>query len=259
MGTFLFNEIIFGPVKSRRLGVSLGINLLPTAVKICNYDCIYCECGWTTPGSKPSAKLPDKKQVILALEEKLIEMKQLKEFPDTLTFAGNGEPTLHPDFKDIIRNTIRLRNEFFPGAKVAVLSNATTAGKKSVFEALCMTDQNILKLDTVINSTFQKLNRPPRGMNVSYVIENLKLFKQNFILQIMMVRGNVDGDNIDNTTAEEQQGLINAVELLQPSSVMLYTIARETPAKGLEKVSLPELQAFASRIEKMGIPVHISG
>jgi len=259
MGTFLFNDIIFGPVQSRRLGISLGINLLPTQVKVCNYDCIYCECGWTARGDATGQKLPDKKLVMLALEEKLTEMKRLQEFPDTLTFAGNGEPTLHPDFKEIIKNTIRIRDEFSPEAKIAVLSNATTAGKKEVYDALCMTDKNILKLDTVFDSTFQKLNRPPSGMNVSHIIENLKLYKQRFIMQIMMVRGHVNGENIDNTTAEEQQELLHTVEVLQPSSVMLYTIARETPAKGLQKIPLPELQTFASRIQKLSIPVHISG
>ncbi|HDP54570.1 MAG TPA: radical SAM protein, partial [Bacteroidetes bacterium] len=175
MATFLFNEIIFGPVKSRRLGVSLGVNLLPTKSKVCNFDCIYCECGWTN--SAESAKLPSRYEVKQRMQERFEQMQANADNLDVITFAGNGEPTLHPSFAEIIGDTIELRNQYFPEARVAVLSNSTMLHKKKVVDALLKVDQNILKLDSGYDSTIQLLNQPHTAITVDRIVENLEQFK----------------------------------------------------------------------------------
>jgi len=253
----LFNSIIFGPVKSRRLGVSLGINLLPDNAKICSFNCIYCECGYNTAAK--GAHLPTCEEVRNALEAKLSAMKTAGEKPDVLTFAGNGEPTLHPDFEEIIDDTIALRNRFFPEAKVCVLCNATEISKDSVFRALNKVDSNLLKLDSAIFSTIKILNHPNPHFSYEKLIENLKRFCGNLIIQTMFVRGKHNGITIDNTTETEISAWLAALQEINPKQVMIYTIARETPEKNLQKVSIEELNNIAERVKEIGFEVSVSG
>jgi len=256
MSTFLFDSIVFGPVRSRRLGVSLGINLLPINSKICSFDCIYCECGWTD--KKEKGRLPSREEVRNYLEERLQKMQLKGDALDVITYAGNGEPTLHPEFANIIDDSILLRNKYFPWAKIAVLSNSTMLNKPTVIEALKKVDQNILKLDSAFDSTIKLLNQPRVKFSADELVKNLKLFEGNLIIQTLFLRGNFEGKTIDNTSEIEVSSWIELLKVIKPKEVMVYTIARDTPAQGLEKVSLKELKAIAARVEELGIPVQVS-
>jgi wyosine [tRNA(Phe)-imidazoG37] synthetase (radical SAM superfamily) len=260
MATFLFDKIIFGPVKSRRLGLSLGINLLPTKTKICNFNCIYCECGWTRDIEKAISHLPGRREVFEALDLKLSEMKAKGQPPDVITYAGNGEPTLHPDFPGIIDDSIFLRDEYFPEAKIAVLSNSTTISKPLVKAALLKVDMNILKLDSAFDSTVKVLNQPRISIKTEDLIKNLIQFRGKLIIQTLFLRGMYNGIVIDNTTPDELFAWIKAIERIKPSEVMIYTILRDTPDKAqLNKVPLKELMGIAALVEKLGIKTKVSG
>jgi wyosine [tRNA(Phe)-imidazoG37] synthetase (radical SAM superfamily) len=260
MATFLFNEIIFGPVKSRRLGVSLGINLLPTKRKICNFDCIYCECGWTRDIEIPASRPPSREEVFYALDLKLADLKKKSRSPDVLTYAGNGEPTLHPDFPGIIDDSIILRNKYFPKARIAVLSNATTISDPLVRAALLKVDQNILKLDSVFEATIKLHNRPRVDINPEDLINNLIGFDGKVIIQTLFLRGTYDGNVIDNTTQAELTAWLEALKRIRPSEVMIYTISRDTPeGSELNKVPVSELKGIAAMVESIGIKTQVSG
>lgn len=258
MATFLFDKIIFGPVKSRRLGVSLGVNLLPTDSKVCSFDCIYCECGWTPRKREHKAELPSRELVAQKLEEQLQLMRSKNELPDVITFAGNGEPTLHPDFAGVIDDTIRLRNSYAPQCRIAVLSNATMLHRESVVEALLKVDDNIQKLDSAIAETVEALDCPMGRFDLNQVIEHLAQFGPKAIIQTLFVRGTHKGKRIDNTTPEELEAWLAAVKKINPGQVMIYTIARDTPAEGLEKISKDELNRIAALLKMNGIPVQVS-
>jgi len=260
MPTFLFDRIIFGPVKSRRLGVSLGINLLPASRKVCNFNCIYCECGWTIDKNAEKSSLPKRDEIYRALERKLLEMKSKNNAPDVITFAGNGEPTLHPDFPAIVDDTIELRNRYFPEARIAVLSNSTTITIPSVKEALLKVDQNILKLDSGFDLTVRVHNQPRVNVKVAELIANLRKFNGQLIIQTLFLRGTHNGKTIDNTTPEEIEAWLRAVEMIRPYEVMIYTISRETPEGSiLAKVPLSELKRIAGMVNKLGIRTSVSG
>jgi wyosine [tRNA(Phe)-imidazoG37] synthetase (radical SAM superfamily) len=260
MATFLFDEIIFGPVKSRRLGVSLGINLLPTKRKICNFNCIYCECGWTRDIEKAVSHLPGRKEVYEALDLKLSWMKAKSEPPDVITYAGNGEPTLHPEFPGIIDDSLILKDKYFPKAKIAVLSNSTTITDPLVKAALLKVDKNILKLDSAIDSTIKTHNQPRVNINVEELINNLAGFNGKLIIQTLFIRGIFNNKVIDNTTPAEINAWLQAIERIKPSEVMIYTISRDTPEDGqLKKVPVKELRGIAALVEKLGIKTHVSG
>jgi wyosine [tRNA(Phe)-imidazoG37] synthetase (radical SAM superfamily) len=259
MSTFLFDQIIFGPVKSRRLGISLGVNLLPTDSKVCSFDCIYCECGWNPRTREKKAVLPSREEVVQKMEEKLTEMMRDHELPDVITFAGNGEPTLHPEFEGIIEDTIRLRNKLAPKARIAVLSNATMLHKPAVIRALLLVDDNIQKLDSGKEETIQRIDCPNSNFKLKEVVENLKLFQGKVIIQTMFIQGNYQKERIDNTTEEEIEAWLNLIIEISPSQVMIYTIDRDTPASGIEKVSLENLTRIAERVRKIGIEVQVSG
>ncbi|MBR5725404.1 MAG: radical SAM protein [Muribaculaceae bacterium] len=258
MQTVIFHSTIYGPIHSRRLGMSLGINLMPNDGKICSFDCLYCEAGFNAQGPGKDG-VPSRETVKKQLRRTFDEMKQAGQTLDVITFSGNGEPTLHPDFKKIVDDVLRLRTEFFPDAKVTVLSNSTMAGKKPVVEALLKVDNNILKLDSAIPHTFIAINRPaspnclPEG-----VIADLKQFKGQCIVQTIMIRGEYDGKRFDNTTDEELDALLSAYLEIQPREVMLYSIDRKTPAENLEKVSKEELERIAKRFRDSGIQVQVN-
>ncbi len=260
MATFLFNKIVFGPVKSRRLGISLGINLLPATRKVCNFNCIYCECGWTQKSDLKGAILPSRKEVYEALERKLKSMKEKNQAPDVITYAGNGEPTLHPEFPGIIDDSINLRDKYFPGASIAVLSNSTAITRPEIRKALLKVDSNILKLDSAFDLTVKIHNQPGVNLKVEKLINNLKKFKGQLIIQTLFLRGRFNEKTIDNTTPEEINAWLMAVEKIRPSEIMIYTISRDTPDGGeLAKVPLHELKRIASQVNKLGIKTQVSG
>ncbi len=254
---FLFNNIIFGPVKSRRLGVSLGVNLLPVDAKICSFDCIYCECGFNT--TMRESPLPTREQVYVTLETKLQEMVVANELPDVITFAGNGEPTLHAQFEGIIDDTIALRDRYCPEAKVSVLSNSTRMHKPAIFKALQRVDNNILKFDSAIDKTVQRLDRPSgKQFSVEWQLEQFRKFNGNLIIQTLFLRGKLADGIIDNTTEEEVSAWLEALQIIRPKQVMIYSIDRETPTKGLEKVCYETLDLIAARVRKVGIEVSVA-
>lgn len=255
--TVIYPSPIFGPVHSRRLGVSLGINLLPSDGKVCSFDCIYCECGFNTD-HRPTKALPTREEVREALEVRLKDMKVNGPSPDVLTFAGNGEPTAHPHFPEIIEDTLLLRDKYFPEAKVSVLSNSTFIHRPSVFEALNKVDNNILKLDTVDENYIHLVDRPAGKYSVSGIIELLKEFKGNCIIQTMFMKGNYLDKEVDNTSDKYVLPWLEAVKAITPRQVMIYTIDRETPDHDLQKASHEELDRIATLVKETGIPVSVS-
>ena len=252
----LFHSTIFGPIHSRRLGVSLGVNLMPDDGKVCSFDCLYCEAGYNAQGAGTTG-LPLREQVRLQLEAKLGDMHAKGDALDVITFSGNGEPTLHPDFPHIIEDTIALRDRYYPDAKVSVLTNSTMIFKPEVAEALKKADNNILKLDSAVEKTMRLMDRPnSRGFTVEKAVEGLRQFEGTGIIQTMMLRGEHDGVSIDNTTEEEIEALITAYRRIRPREIMLYSLDRSTPEEKLVKVSKDELQSIGKRIEEAtGIPV----
>ena len=274
MSTVIYPSPIFGPVHSRRLGISLGINLLPADGKVCSFDCIYCECGFNRD-HRPTLPLPTPKQVSQKLEEKLQKMTASGQLPDVLTFAGNGEPTCHPQFADIIDDTIRLRDKYCPKAKVSVLSNSTMIHRQSVHDALMRVDNNILKLDTVDPIYINKVDRPNTAYDVRQIIERMKAFNGHIIIQTMFMRGTISSMfnvqrssqrhtlsertfNVDNTGEEFVAPWLDAIREIRPQQVMVYTIDRETPTKGLEKASREQLDAIRDRVIALGFPCSAS-
>ena len=261
MSTIIYPSPIFGPVHSRRLGISLGINLLPADGKVCSFDCIYCECGFNED-HRPTLPLPTREEVSSRLEQKLQAMQAEGQLPDVLTFAGNGEPTCHPHFAEIIDDTIRLRNQYCPQAKVCVLSNSTMIHRQQVHDALMRVDDNILKLDTVDPAYINKVDRPNANYDVQQTIERMKAFQGHLIIQTMFMRGQVrrqDGsdsvlESVDNTGEEYVAPWLEVVKQIRPQQVMVYTIDRETPAQGLEKASREQLDAIRDRVIAAGIP-----
>lgn len=257
MSTVIYPSPIFGPVHSRRLGVSLGINLLPEDGKLCSFDCIYCECGFNKD-HRPKKKLPTCEQVREALEARLLDMRQNGPQPDVLTFAGNGEPTAHPEFAGIIDDTLSLRDKYFPQAKVSVLTNSTFIHKPDVFDALNKIDNNIMKLDTVNADYIKEVDRPVGHYDVQKIIEGMKAFKGNLIIQTMFLKGTYQGQDVNNTTDNYVLPWLDTVKEIAPRQVMIYTIDRETPDHDLEKATHEELDRIAELIKAAGIPVSVS-
>lgn len=257
MSTVIYDSPVFGPVHSRRLGISLGINLLPKGGKVCSFDCIYCECGLNQE-RRTKNPLPTPEEVVDALKEKLQALRQDGLQPDVLTFAGNGEPTLHPHFPEIVDKVRRIRDELCPTAKMSILSNATQIRRPEIREALCHFDNNILKLDTVSPAYIKAVDRPQGHYNVEEQIEYLALFHGKCIIQTMLMRGEYQGHNLDNTSEEYVAPYLEALQRIQPRSVMLYTLDRETPVGGLEKADSEVMEAIAQRIRNLGIEVSVS-
>jgi wyosine [tRNA(Phe)-imidazoG37] synthetase (radical SAM superfamily) len=257
MSTIIYPSPIFGPVHSRRLGISLGINLLPADGKVCSFDCIYCECGFNED-HRPSLPLPKREEVAEKLEQKLKQMVAEGQLPDVLTFAGNGEPTCHPHFPKIINDTIRLRDKYCPEAKVSVLSNSTMIHRKSVHDALMLVDNNILKLDTVNQEYINKVDHPNGIYDVEKIIEHMKAFNGHAIIQTMFMRGECKGESVDNTGEEYVGPWLEAVKDIRPQQVMIYTIDRETPTQGLLKATHEQLDAIRDRVIAAGIPCSAS-
>ena len=251
----LFDSIAYGPIRSRRLGVSLGMNLMPTTAKLCTFDCVYCECGWNQPVSHPI--LPTRQEVREALASRLIALPPNN--LDVITFSGNGEPTLHPEFLGIIQDTCALRDQHCPQAKISVLSNSTQLGRPDVLEALRLCDNRILKLDSAINTTMRLIDKPVNpNLTIEQIAEWLSLFDGNFTLQTCFLRGEYMGQIIDNTTSEELDAWYAMVERLHPQQVMIYVIDRATPLQTLSKVPAAEMEAIAAPLRAKGVDVIVS-
>lgn len=252
----LFNSIIYGPIHSRRLGTSLGVELMPLDHKLCTFNCVYCECGWNTPVSQPV--LPTREEVKAALEEKLVSLSGEIAL-DVITFSGNGEPTLHPDFLGIMQDTCALRDHYCPSAKISVLSNSTQLGRPDVVEALRLCDNRILKLDAGTDTMMRRIDLPVNEhLTVATIMDRLQQFDGDFILQTCFLRGSHDGGIIDNTTPEELSAWYQAVETLHPKQIMMYVIDRKTPEEHLEKLTREEMESIAAPLREKGYDVIIS-
>jgi wyosine [tRNA(Phe)-imidazoG37] synthetase (radical SAM superfamily) len=249
-----FDDIVFGPIFSRRLGSSLGVNILPMVGKLCNFDCVYCECGWNKDG-KSDGRLPHLEEVEAALEEKMSRAAADGIPVDSITFSGNGEPTVNPDFPQIVDATLRLRDKYFPKAKVSVLSNAVLVGRKDIAEALKKVDNPILKIDASSDELVGKINKPVGTYRLADIVEALKGFDGNFVLQTMFLRS----PEFDTTSPEALEEWMNIVREVRPREIMVYTIDRETPDKSLGKYTVEEMTAFVQPLLDEGFKIQIRG
>ena len=249
-----FDDIVFGPIFSRRLGTSLGMNILPPQGKLCNFDCVYCECGWNKDG-KSAGEFPRLAQVAEALEKRLVELAEEGVSVDSITFSGNGEPTMNPDFAAIVDAVLELRDRYCPNAKVSVLSNATLAWRDDVYRALAKVDNPIMKLDAGTTAAVQAVNKPVGAYSVESVVESLRRFKGNFVLQTMFVRS----EEFDTTDPEILGRWIEIVRELAPREIMIYTIDRETPDKTLQKYTVEEMASFVQPLREDGFEIQIRG
>ena len=257
MSTILYPSPVFGPIHSRRLGISLGINLLPKGGKLCSFDCIYCECGFNAD-HRPHNPLPTVEEIEKSLRVKLDELTRQDVKPDVLTFAGNGEPTLHPKFPQVVDRVIAVRNELCPNAKVSILSNATRILHLEIRAALLKFDNNILKLDTVNADYIRKVDRPTGMYDVEAIIEELCKFEGHLIIQTMFMKGTMNNESVDNTTDEYVLPYLETLDRIRPRKVMIYTIDRETPTHHLEKASHEELNRIADKIRALGLECSVS-
>ena len=257
MSTIIYPSPIFGPVHSRRLGISLGINLLPGDGKVCSFDCIYCECGLNAQ-HRPHTKFPSVRCVVESLEEKLRELARQGITPDVFTFAGNGEPTLHPHFTEVVPAVKEVRDRLCPKAKLSILSNATQIHRPEIRQALALFDNNIQKLDTVNPDYIRRVDCPQVSYNVERQITNLALFNGDVIIQTMFMGGDLNGESVDNTGDEYVLPYLEALQRIRPRQVMIYTIDRETPVEGLLKATPEQLDSIAQRIRELGIEVSVS-
>lgn len=254
----IFPTNIIGPIHSRRLGVSLGVNLLPKDGKICSFDCIYCECGWNA--DHRGGRFPDANEVLVALEEKLRTMHEAGDPLDVITFAGNGEPTLHPQFPRVINRTLELRGQYYPDVKVSVLSNATRMTQPAVREALLRVDNNILKLDGAFDETIHLINQPADPQySVRQVVDGMKTYEGQLIVQTMFVRGEHNGRIIDNTTPAEVEAWCELMREVRPHQIMVYSLDRPTPEQRLTAVSKAEMEQIVAPLVAEGFNISVSG
>lgn len=257
MSTIIYDSPIFGPVRSRRLGISLGINLLPKGGKVCSFDCIYCECGLNQE-RRTRHPLPTPDEVVSGLEAKLAVLRQEATVPDVLTFAGNGEPTLHPLFAEIAERVRDVRNRLCPRAKMSILSNATQIRRPEIRQAMLLFDNCILKLDTVDAAYINLVDRPQGHYDVEEQVRCLALLGERCIVQTMLMEGNYEGHDVCNTGEAYVGPYLEALRRIKPRAVMLYTLDRETPVQGLRKASAEAMESIARRIRELGIETSVS-
>lgn len=252
----IFDDIVFGPINSRRFGVSLGINLLPLKNKVCNFNCIYCECGWTDLKSF-KVEYFDATKIIATIKQRFEELAENKIHIDSITFAGNGEPTMHPEFSKIIDEVIQLRNKFLPGIKITVLSNSTLLGVQSIRESLQKVDARVMKLDAGTTEMLIKIDKPMSSKNIDWYIQKLAELQGEVIIQTIFLKGYHEDEYIDNTTPDELSAWVNALKKIRPKSVMIYTIDRDTPAKDLEKIPIEKLNSICDMVLANGIDAKV--
>lgn len=258
MGGFLFHDIVFGPVRSRRFGISLGINLLPLNAKICSFNCIYCECGLTLECPEPgSGGFYPRETIRLTMGLRFEELKRKGIHPDNITFAGNGEPTLHPAFSGIIDDSIDLRNKFFPDSKITVLSNATTLNDAIIEKALLKVDNNVLKLDVGTDEYMHLINNPLGNILLDDLVKKLKRLNGNLVIQSLFLRGKINGKCFNSASDENVEAWLKHIKEISPRLVMIYPIDRATPDSGLEKLSHQELSKIAGKVNELGIKTEV--
>lgn len=255
MAGVLYDSIVYGPVDSRRFGVSLGINVLPENTKVCSFDCIYCEVGWKSNFADENSleQFHNRNDIYHSLKDRLIDLKERHMIPDNITFSGNGEPTMHPDFSNIVEDIKNIRDQYVPQTKVTVLSNSTTLNNKSVFDTLSNIENNIMKLDSGSDYLFKLINQPSENIQLQDIIENLKKFNGNLFIQSMFLSGTHEGQYIDNTTEEEVSKWLEQIKAINPKGVMLYSIDRATPNHTIEKISYDKLEKIANQVRELGI------
>ena len=257
MSTILYPSPVFGPIISRRLGISLGVNLLPGDGKLCNFDCIYCECGLNEE-HRPDSRMPSMELVLSTLEDKLKAMQAEGKLPNTITFAGNGEPTLHPKFAEIIDATVALRDRYAPEAAISVLTNATHIDREHVFKALEKVDNPLLKLDTVDPGYIHSVDRPTSRYDLPKLIGLMEKLGPKAIIQTMFLKGTWQGKDVSNLDERFGGPWLETVRKIKPKLVTIYTIDRETPRHTLAKATHEELDAIAERIRALGLEVSVS-
>jgi wyosine [tRNA(Phe)-imidazoG37] synthetase (radical SAM superfamily) len=253
MSGILFDKIVFGPILSRRLGRSLGINLLPETEKVCSMNCIYCECGW---GSVEAIqhKLLSANEIISVLTRRFEQMYHDKIQIDSITYSGNGEPTIHPQFAEITQAIIALRNTYFPQTIITCLSNSTQLHRNDVLEALKSIDNPLMKLDTGTQSMYELINLPFSNIKLDDICKNLQKFEGKLVVQTLFLRGKLDNNLIvDNTSNEEVEAWLECLSDIRPYKVILYPIDRETPVKCLEKIDKNTLNKIAKKVQLLGI------
>lgn len=248
----LFDDIVFGPIKSRRFGISLGINLLPLDNKVCNFNCIYCECGWTDLKQTKVTYFPYE-VINQSIAKRFEELSIKNEHIDSINFAGNGEPTMHPDFLKIIESTVSLRDKFLPKVEITILSNSALLGNKKVMAALLLADKRVMKLDAGSNELLNDINLPLSNRSIDWYIEKLKSFNGNVSIQTIFLKGTYNDKYIDNTTVTEVKSWLKALDIIKPKEVLIYTIDRETPAKDLEKITIEKLNEICNLVNEAGI------
>lgn len=252
---FLTEDLVFGPIHSRRLGNSLGVNLLPKIGKICTFNCVYCECGWNPEHRDEHAKLATPLEYEETLEKALKELADNHKEPDSITFSGNGEPTLHPQFPEIVDITVKLRDKYAPKAVISVLTNGTRLHDEKIFKALQKIDNNICKLDGGSIDIINKVNLPNVKINLEQYIKDLQRFESQVVIQTLFLRGEHNGEKIDNTTDEEINLWLEHLKKIKPRKTMIYVIDRETPEKNLEKLSSEEMSRIADKVKALGLNV----
>ena len=258
MATFLWSDIVFGPIQSRRVGTSLGVNLLPVNGKLCSFDCIYCECGSLAGGApKKDRRMPGFKEVSDAMSRRFKELYDEGVKIDSISFTGNGEPTLNKDFPEIVDKTVELRDKFFPSAVISVFSNSTTLEKRGVFDALMKIDNRIMKVDCCDEQLLAVVNRPLGVFSLERVLKNLERFNGDFILQTMFFKGAVDGCEFDLTSPQLVEGWMEIVRRLRPSKILAYSLDRDTPVAGLMKIPRERLQEITAPLRDEGFEVEI--
>ncbi|MBN8692076.1 MAG: radical SAM protein [Bacteroidetes bacterium] len=252
----LFDKIVFGPIVSRRFGKSLGINLLPLDNKVCNFNCIYCECGWTNL-KNTKVKYTSYGDIVSAMQIKFKELGQKADLPDVITFAGNGEPTMHPQFLRIIEDTIRLRNLYMPKVKIVILSNGVLMNKPDVLEALLKVDLCVMKFDAGNDKLFKVIDQPLNNKSIDWYVQNLKKLEDKLIIQSIFLKGMFKNEYINSTDESNLNDWLNYIKQLHPNEVMIYTIDRETPAKELQKIPSETLSNIALRVNDAGIKAKV--
>ena len=253
MATFLFDEHVFGPIKNRRLGSSLGVNLLSTSQKMCNFNCVYCECGLTHQLTKGEPAFVGKDEFIQELEDKLVAAQMSKTPIDSITFAGNGEPTMHKDFLAIVKAIKRLRDAYYPCAMIAVLTNGYTLDQEQVKEGLALVDKAIIKLDSGDSILMEQINQPKGSFPIEKLMENIENFEGNLIIQTMFLKGCVERKAFDNSCGAPLDQWLEKIEELNPKEVMIYSLDRDTPIGTLEKIPKNELKAIAEKVAEFNI------
>lgn len=257
MSTFLFASPVFGPVHSRRLGLSLGVNLLPADGKLCTFDCLYCECGFNAE-KRPTLKMPSRELVAERLASRIRSLEAEGRPIDAITFAGNGEPTMHPEFPEIAADAVRIRDELAPRAKLCVLTNATNLLKPQVAEALKQFDLPMLKLDALNLDWIRTVNRPQCPYDLEKLVLAMKAFGEKCVIQTMFLSGEYEGRSVDNTTDDFVKPWLEALKVIRPKLVSIYSLDRDAPCSTIKKADVKRLAEIARLVEAAGIPVQAS-